>query len=491
MMKKRSATEFIPVIILTLLTVFNIWFIMHQYWLVDSDMAQEMLLAKHLNDTGRIISEDWMYTTELRVYNINLFFRIGLYLFPDNWMYARIFGSFCVYLLFLFSVFRLFTACGYKEMWSYAGIFLMLPVSTMYWFLGLFGLCYIFYAANILIIITCILKPSVLKTAIAVSLSFLLGLNGVKLFLLFYAPLTAAIAFIAAFRKRDEHKHTVIYGFLYSCINLIGVIINYALFTNYHYYRYADVTFIGNQWESDLNAGAFIDKFLDFLSLFGYQGGAKLASLAGVSTILCGILLMVIIAYWKKNDSETIRTDEERLIEYLVLSMLLIDSIAFTLLQANYNSSYWIPAYVLAICIFTMHFKNNKGILMLSAIVFLISGTATLIRNTETPMRGRKGLAEAAGWLTENGYKRGYAQFWDADACTEFSSGSLEIWSLNDINDEKSISWGQLYSHYSDTPDRPFIIVKKGEWIDEAQYPEYSLNFETEEYMIYSMLSTE
>lgn len=100
-MKKKSAAEVIPVIILAALTLFNIWFLVNQYWLVDSDMAHEMLLAKHLNDTGRIISEDWMYTTELRVYNINLFFRIGLYLFPSNWMYARVFGSVCVYLLFL------------------------------------------------------------------------------------------------------------------------------------------------------------------------------------------------------------------------------------------------------------------------------------------------------------------------------------------------------------------------------------------------------
>ena len=123
-------------------------------------MAQEMLLTKNLNDTGRIISADWIYTTELRVYNINLSFRDGLYLFPDNWMYARAFGSLCVYLMFLFSIYMFFDACGNRDSWIYAGIMLMIPVSTMYCFLGLFGLCYVFYPGNILFVISCVLRRS-------------------------------------------------------------------------------------------------------------------------------------------------------------------------------------------------------------------------------------------------------------------------------------------------------------------------------------------
>ena len=484
-MKKKSAAEVIPVIILAALTLFNIWFLVNQYWLVDSDMAHEMLLAKHLNDTGRIISEDWMYTTELRVYNINLFFRIGLYLFPSNWMYARVFGSACVYLLFLFSIYQLFKACGHKEMWSYAGIILMIPVSTMYWFLGLFGLCYIFYASNILLVISSILKPSVKRIAAAVILSFLLGLNGVKILLLFYAPLAAVSAFITAYNRKEEDKQIGKSGLLYSSVNIIGVIMNYSLFRNYHYYRYADVTFIGNQWESCLSITLFCDKFVDFLSLFGYQGGAKLTSLAGISTILCGILLLVIAFNWKKTDPQKTVMSGERKILFIFLTMLGIDCIAFALLQANYNSSYWIPAFVLAICLFIMRFKSNKKIIIMAVIIFMVSGAATLLRNTDNPVRGRKGLAEAAKWLTDNGYKRGYAQFWDADACTEFSSGALEVWALNDINDFDSVAWGQLYSHYFEKPDRPFVIVRKGEWIKEGQYPDYSVKFETEDYAIY------
>ena len=70
-------------------------------------------------------------------------------------------------------------------------------------------------------------------------------------------------------------------------------------------------------------------------------------------------------------------------------------------------------------------------------------------------------LQETAGWLTENGYKRGYAHFWDADACVELSSGKLEIWSQDNLNYFWSLSLGQPLSHTLEIPDRPFIIVKK------------------------------
>ena len=170
---------------------------------------------------------------------------------------------------------------------------------------------------------------------------------------------------------------------------------------------------------------------------------------------------------------------------YIALSMITVDCLVFTLLNASYNSSYWIPAFVLIICLLVIRFKADKRMVFGVIVVFLLSGVATLKRNAETPIRGRIGFQETAGWLTENGYKRGYAQFWDADACVELSSGKLEIWSLYNLNDFWSLSWGQPLSHTLEIPDHPFIIVKKGEGFDEGQHPEYSVQYETERYVIY------
>ena len=42
--------------------------------MVDSDMSVEMILADFLNETHSIISKDFFYTTELRVFNIQWLF---------------------------------------------------------------------------------------------------------------------------------------------------------------------------------------------------------------------------------------------------------------------------------------------------------------------------------------------------------------------------------------------------------------------------------
>ena len=41
---------------------------------LDADMASELTLAQHLAETGRLISRDWLYSTEVRVLNTQLVF---------------------------------------------------------------------------------------------------------------------------------------------------------------------------------------------------------------------------------------------------------------------------------------------------------------------------------------------------------------------------------------------------------------------------------
>ena len=46
--------------------------------LLDSDMASEMVLADLLNREGGVLSQNWYYSTELRVFCQQLLFKLGL-----------------------------------------------------------------------------------------------------------------------------------------------------------------------------------------------------------------------------------------------------------------------------------------------------------------------------------------------------------------------------------------------------------------------------
>ena len=57
----------------------------HIYNIINSDMSSEMVLAKQLAEEGKwMLSDNWYYSTELRVVNTQLISAF-IFRFTDNW----------------------------------------------------------------------------------------------------------------------------------------------------------------------------------------------------------------------------------------------------------------------------------------------------------------------------------------------------------------------------------------------------------------------
>ena len=65
------------------------------YYLLDSDMSSELVLSHLLRQEHKIVTQDWFYSTELRVFNIHWAFTPLFFLF-DNWLKVRQIGTFIV-----------------------------------------------------------------------------------------------------------------------------------------------------------------------------------------------------------------------------------------------------------------------------------------------------------------------------------------------------------------------------------------------------------
>ena len=107
-------------------------------WIVDSDLASEMILSDLLNKEGSIISHNWFYSTELKVVNLQWFYRLGLLLFPDDWHLARTFGM-AVTLALYAACMLFFVKCarlGRPGLWM---------VGTLLWPFGQHYLVYAIY----------------------------------------------------------------------------------------------------------------------------------------------------------------------------------------------------------------------------------------------------------------------------------------------------------------------------------------------------------
>lgn len=59
---------------------------------LDSDMASELLLARRQVDTHSLVQMDWLYSTEVRIVQINLLYALA-FLFTPSFLWARVIGN--------------------------------------------------------------------------------------------------------------------------------------------------------------------------------------------------------------------------------------------------------------------------------------------------------------------------------------------------------------------------------------------------------------
>ena len=102
----------------------------------DSDVSSELILARLLAEEGRIITPNWYYSTEIRVFNTNLVFA-PLFRVFDNWHTVRLCGTILLHLFLLLSAYFLCRTARITEMFPIVGLSLIMPFSHDYFFVVL------------------------------------------------------------------------------------------------------------------------------------------------------------------------------------------------------------------------------------------------------------------------------------------------------------------------------------------------------------------
>ena len=170
-------------------------------WIVDSDLASEMILADLLNREGSVISHNWFYSTELKVVNLQWFYRLGLLLFPDDWHLARTFGM-AIALALYAAAMLFFVKCaglGRPGLWMVGT--LLWPFGQHYLVYAIYGGYYLVYTFFYMLVLALVLrsltadkKHCALQWLLACLITAVAGMNGVKQLMVFHAPLCLAAA---------------------------------------------------------------------------------------------------------------------------------------------------------------------------------------------------------------------------------------------------------------------------------------------------------
>lgn len=491
--------------------------------LLDSDMASEMVLADLLNREGGILSSNWYYSTELRVFCQQLLFKLGLLVFPGSWHAARMLAQGLLSGLLAASYLFFARGAGLWKSAPWAAGALLCPFGFWQLYHGVLGGFYFVHMAFVLVSLglavrlvrpACRLRTALTAAALAL-VCFAAGLNGVRLLMNLYVPLAAGCGalLLARFLKAPLSPGAAgapqVRAFAAAVLACLcgcgGYLVNRAVLAA----RYTFLDQSARSWTT-LSLTGLLEVWGDFLALFGYPadrwqqaatGAVPLFSLPGLlgaaGLVLAGAVVLSLAWLLKQGGALPFA---HQLTGVTLAACLLVDGLAFACMNDgdSINGSYWLPVAPLAIAAVAAaaeQFPLRRPALRralagcLAALAVCASVGATL-RFAAAPPHGSPALETAANWLKEQGYTKGCATFWQANVLTELTDGAIEMWQVEDLASLKMRPWLQKTGHASPPEGRVFVLAGPGEidqslpwagqaevvYSDEAGYVVFELN---------------
>lgn len=517
-MKKNNAENLIknierilPVAFLLAMFLLDTWFLVCRgAAYIDADMAADVVYADFLNSQGKIISDAWWHSTQLKLGEVLNLIQIGLLISPNNWVIARAIG---VMLINIFAVIAYYfcskTFDNKKGQSLLFAAFMISPFGYYFFEFSIFGGFYtatLIYSMLILMLIVLDIKNPVNDIKVkwkvylpVIAIGVLLGISGLRYAIFPVIPLIGTAVFfvfdIAHNRKEELKDFTIpemricVTTGLLTLAFAMGYVLNVAVLAKkYTYEQFGEITW-GPLSFDNLVTGVF-----EFLSLFGYQyddvmmmwtqqkATISVFSLQGIATcfgiLIAGFLVFSIVSLMRRYKELSFYN---RFIVVLFLISVLVSAVIFKMTRGfDAEAQYWIPLIGLSFLVMQaeintekLSLKYTKDVIVL-VLVFSIAicSIASVRQYEKTPTHANPQLVNIAKLLQESGYKQGYATFWYAPAITFLTNGEIEMWSIYEFtNLEHSMPWLQKMSHI-DSPSEARTCAVIGP-IDGINHDEY------------------
>ena len=465
--------------------LFDLWYqLVPGKWIVDSDLASEMILSDLLNKEGTIISHNWFYSTELKVVNLQWFYRLGLLIFPNDWHLARTFGMAITLALFAAAM-LFFVKCaglGRAGLWMVGT--LLWPFGQHYLVYAIYGGYYLVYTFFYMLVLALVLrslnadkKHCALQWVLACVITAVAGMNGVKQLMVFHAPLCLAAAILLVLALHSCGKtnwkaaldacRKEVRLFAASLVTAVaaaaGYFVSNAVLSRM--YDFKSYNFI--VWNRDEDWFTLDRILMDFFHEFGYENGSGVFHFGGIAAavgLLLGCWMFFCIVRLLLRLDKLERND--KLLVLLLVAMLAVCGVAYTYFH-EYYLYFWLMNMPVAIAVMAVEIKTEDFHILGArqllgvglAACFTLCAASTVRQEQEHPYLAHKGLNTAAEWLVDNGYTQGYSTFWNGNAMTELTSGKLEVWTLQSLDRDDVPNWLQPKSHLTTDPEHPFLLI--------------------------------
>lgn len=482
------------------------------YYLLDSDMSSELVLSNLLRREHALLTPDWYYSTELRVFNIHWAFTPLFFLF-DNWLKVRKVGTAIILLLMFVSCWYFCRQAGISRLFPWIGTLLIFPVTDVYFRILLLTLSYAPYITADFLCLGLLFqyakgprrRTGAALLAVQFLFAVLLGTNGMRQLLILYLPLFAAVLVLCVLHsthRRDAvapelpavDRRLLASSFAALAGSLVGWLIN-AKYLRYHYHYTSQegVKF------TPFRAERLEQLFTGWLESFGFQGGDYITSTQLFYNAFCFLALLIclcaFISFLRRPQDYTL---PEKVIALFALFGFVIYHALYLFSDMTYYTRYNLPIVVLMMPVAVEYLYRlplcrvlrGAGVGVMAALL-LWCGNDYYTKLWPVNMTANHEAAVAA--LRAAGYTEGYASFWNANIMVELSNGAFDIrvWDPTaHVDDPDNLyEWLQAADHFDTHPEGPvFLFLQKGELdtiFSGVTLDEGTVEFENDNYIAY------
>ena len=447
-------------------------FFLNQYVdrMIDMDYSGEMICGRMIYEERRIIPQNWIYTTELRVVNLPLIFSLFFH-FLDDWHMVRILSSALLLLLLMGCACVAGYQLGLRKLLPLLVLVFVLPFSGTYMDYVISGLYYIPYICFLLITVAMMLYifdmvdmgRYPIYAVLLFILSFVDGMTGFRMLLILYIPIFLTVLFMwkkGFFRDREQCRRGCMAGTGMMAAAFIGGLINEKLHQYYIFERQEQ-----HFQEFDIDRiSAVVNGILNCL---GYSDGKAdiwvLSRNLFCACTLLGAFLFLRTLFAKNGYDQKESNNNTKMIFFAFFA---VTTNLLVILLCIFTDQKITPRYFImgAVTVFFLLFlflekcieKQKVYWLMVSAYILLLFFDSYGIYVAFRYQDKTEYLRGAVSYLMENGYHQGYSTELNAPQMTELSDGQIDVWALPYDRMEQ---WQQKYSHLTEKPDEKIFVL--------------------------------
>lgn len=455
-------------------------------YLMDSDMASELVLSELLAKENAIVSPNWYYSTEIKFFSVQIIYMLLFKVFHD-WTVIRTGAVMIMYVMIAGSVYYFLKQFRRSDFWGITAALFLLPVSDVYFKMVLCGAYYIPYVVfgvlTIALVEHYIHSGKRFLMVCVWILALLSGMGGIRPIAILYAPLGLESLIMLVKRLKENRlllqEKTVFQDREIRAYLGVGVsgAIALAGFGINHYVLSRYLTW--GVWKQVSGLTGFsIRRFGNvlwaILECFGTDMEGKPFGMVCVLTgVLWGIYTLYTLTCWIFRSEDRAK---QRIALFVAISYMIF-LLLFLFTDMHLESRYFLSIIIFSFLIWAIEFGEKRAVrkqwLRIGLIILTFLSGIIVYWNIWQD-RSANDHMTIVHFLQEEEVYDGYATFWNANILTDLSNGKIEVWSwansygggktlMNTVDDINP--WLQLKSNTTEVPEgRVFVLFTEGEY---------------------------